>query len=287
MNRLIAAFVFSICFLVPAFSQAQSISYDKAVLKLVDNVKVASLDPGVVQALRVKPGDQIEKGQILVMLDSDIYESEANANRFSWLVAAQEAKNDVNLRFAEKSLALNEKQLEKSLAAVQQFSRSISETEIDRLKLERDQSALSIEQAMMEKETAELNVKLREEQKRAAEIRLQRRNILSPIRGTVAEVPIQQGESVTSGQPVVRIINLDRLRVIAPFDMDLALQINKDLDAYFEVMVAGKSKRYPANIVFVNPELEVTGKSVLVWIDIDNSSRELLPGLKGRVVIGL
>ncbi|MEL7498508.1 MAG: HlyD family efflux transporter periplasmic adaptor subunit [Planctomycetota bacterium] len=266
---------------------AQSVSIENVPLQLIDDVQIASLDPGVVTKLNIQPGDRVEAESILLELDSDIYAAEAGANRMNLRIAQQEATNDVNLRFSQKTLALNDKQLEKSLAAVRQYAKSISETEIDRLRLERDQSELSIEQAELEKATAELNVRLRQQQLDASEIRLTRRSIRSPLHGTVVDLLVQRGEAVTAGQPVIRVVNLDRLRVKATLEAKFAFQVTRDLDAEFEIRLNGKAKTFPAKIVFISPEIRPTEQAFDVWVDIDNTGRELLPGLKGTLKINL
>lgn len=266
---------------------AQTTSFESAVLSLVEDVKVASLDAGVVKSLQVKPGDQISAGDVLIRLDTDLYQAEANANRSALSIAQLESSNDVNLRFAKKTRALNEKQLEKSLRAVQQYAKSISETEIDRLKLERDQAELSIEQAELEQKINNENIELRRQQFLASDVRLKRRTLKAPLSGTVLEVIPKQGEAVTAGQPVVRIVNLARLRVKALIDTEHVFQINKSSKAYFEIKLDGTTSRIPATIVFVSPEVRPTSKKFEVWADLKNDDNKLLPGFKGRLVVEL
>ena len=263
----------------------QSISYDKAILVPVEDVKVASLDPGVVDQLNVQPGDHVQVGDVLMQLDRDIYAAEAAVGKTSLAVAVEEARNDVNFRFSEMTRALNEKQLEKSLAAVQQFAKSIPEMEIDRLRLELNQSELSIEQASMELDIAKLNVQLRQSQSHAANVRLDRRTVRSPLSGQVVDITVQKGEAVTGGQPIIRIINLDRLRVKASFDVEFAFRVTKESEAYFEIELQDQTRKFPAKIVFVDPQIEPTERVFTVWADIDNANREMLPGLKGKLVI--
>lgn len=263
----------------------ESISYDNAKLTLINNVNVASLDPGVAKKVLVKPGQVVAKDDILVELDSDLYASDAKVAKISLDIAKQDAKNDVNLRFAQKSIAVNQKQLQKSQEAVREFAMSISETEIDRLRLERDQSQLSCEQALLEKETAKLTTDLRTEEKASAEIRLKRRMIKSPIAGIVVNVDIQEGEAVSAGQQIVRVINLDRLRIKAVFHKDYALKVQEDSMTYFEIEIDGKVIQLDAEISFVSPEVLPSEKVFEVWAEIDNKERKLLPGFKGKLVV--
>ena len=276
--------VLSLTVCSPLLAQ-QTISYSNAQLTLINNVRVASLDPGVVKELSVKPGDSVSEGAMLLKLNSDRFAAQANADRLNYEIALQESKSDIDFRFARKSFDLQQKQLQKSQNAVRQYASSISETEIDRLRLERDQAKLSIEVAEMELCRATLTARLRGEERKISEIQLQRREIKSPIDGIVAEVSVQEGESVTSGTPVVRVIGLDKLRVKAFFSSKYALSVKSGQQAKFVFLNDDEETNSEAEIVFVSPEVRASEKVFEVWADVDNSSRQLLPGFKGVLEI--
>lgn len=276
--------VLSLTVCSPLLAQ-QTISYSNAQLTLINNVRVASLDPGVVKELSVKPGDSVSEGAMLLKLNSDRFAAQANADRLNYEIALQESKSDIDFRFARKSFDLQQKQLQKSQNAVRQYASSISETEIDRLRLERDQAKLSIEVAEMELCRATLTARLRGEERKISEIQLQRREIKSPIDGIVAEVSVQEGESVTSGTPVVRVIGLDKLRVKAFFSSKYALSVESGQQAKFVFLNDDEETNSEAEIVFVSPEVRASEKVFEVWADVDNSSRQLLPGFKGVLEI--
>lgn len=284
--------ILSLCICLPlgsisAAAPQETISYSNAQVTLIDNVDVASLDPGVVQSLTVSPGDSVKAGELLLTLDSDLHESEAQASDLAWQIAIEESKSDVDLRLSQKSLAVSQKQLQKSENAVAEYRLSISETEIDRLRLERDQASLSIEQAKMQGSLALMTADLREAEKTASSIRLRRRKIASPIDGVVAEVATERGEAVQSGQMVVRVIGLDKLRVKAFYKSEYALQVKAKQKAVFEFERAGEVVSREAEIVFVSPEVRVSEGVFEVWADVDNLDRELLPGFKGTLQIKL
>lgn len=270
----------------PASAQ-ETIEYKNSQLTLIDNVNVASLDPGNVERVLVQPGQEVTQGQLLVALDRDIYEVEARTADFQAKIAAKESENDVDLRFARKSIEVNQKRLNKSVEAVKEFAKSISETEIDRLNLELEQSVLSAEQAVLQRAIGKLTLALRKEQQRAAEIQLNRRNIVSPINGMVVEVSAQQGEAVSGGTPIVRVISLDKLRVKAVFPANYALRVHPESKSHFELVRDGKTIRFPTKVFFVNPEVRTSEKVFEVWADVDNADQKLLPGFKGKLVIEL
>lgn len=285
MKRPILSFIL---IAIPSCIVAQEVAiYENAQVNLIDNVTVASLDPGVVDQVRFQPGQQVSKGQTIVLLDRELYSIDARRASLELAIAKLRYQNDVDIRYARKTIAVNEKTLQKSLKAVQQVRKSISETEIERLKLERDQAILSREQAELEREVAGTNVDLLAVQAEAAQLRLNRRQLASPIDGVVVEVPVQVGESVTAGQPIARVINLDRLRIKAVFAEEYAFRITRQSVAFFELRRNGQIEKIPASVFFVSPEISLIDSVFEVWADVDNSERRLLPGLKGTLRIEL
>jgi RND family efflux transporter MFP subunit len=261
----------------------QGIEVRNLPLQLIDDVEVASLDTGVVTKLHVQTGDYVAEGTVLLELDRDLHEGEAAVKKMACLVADAEAGNDVNLRFSEKTLMLNGKILEKSLNAIVAYPKSISETEIDKLRLERDQSELSIEQAQLEQEVAMLTAQLRREEKTLADIQLARRTLRSPLAGIVVSVDVQAGEAVVSGKPALRIVSLNKLRLIASVDRKFAFKIMKGDAAVMHIQVGEEEAVIPAKIVFVSPEIRFTEQTFDVWAEVENHAGLLLPGMKGTL----
>ncbi len=261
----------------------QEIEIRNLPLQLIADVEVASLDTGVVTKLHVQTGDYVAEGAVLMELDRALHEGESAVKKMSCLIADAEAGNDVNLRFSEKTLMLNEKILEKSLNAIAAYPKSISETEIDRLRLERDQSELSIQQAQLGQEVARLTAQLRREEKTLADIQLARRTLRSPLAGIVVGIDAHPGEAVVSGKPTMRIVSLKRLRLIASVDRKFAFKINKGDSAALHIQVGQEEAVVPATIVFVSPEIRFTEQTFDVWAEVENHAGLLLPGMKGTL----
>jgi len=235
--------------------------------------------------LHVQAGDRVVEGALLLELDRDLHEGEAAVKKMACLVADTEAGNDVNLRYSEKTLMLNGKILEKSINANNTYAKSISETEIDKLRLERDQSELSIQQAQVEQEVAMLTAQLRREEKSLADIQLARRTLRSPLAGIVVNIDVQPGEAIVSGKPALRIVSLDKLRLIASVDRRLAFKIKKGDAASMLIQLGDEDLVIPAKIVFVSPEIRFTEQTFDVWVEVENQAGMLLPGMKGTLKI--
>lgn len=265
----------------------QSIEKSNIPLQLIDDVEVASLDEGVVAKLQVVPGMLVKKGDVLLELDRELQTGQANVKNMAWRVANAEANNNVNVRYSQKNLFVNAKILEKSLNATKTYANSISETEIDKQRLERDQSELSIEQAMVELEVAKLTANLRDEEMNLAKIELDRRTLRSPLDGIVVDVQAQIGEAVAAAKPVVRIISTQRLRVIANVDRKYAFKLHSGDAAEFVLHTEEGPESFQARVVFVSPEIRFTEQTFDVWVEVQNADNKLLPGMKGSLAIDI
>ena len=107
MKSVVVAIATILAVAYPAVSNGQTIEERNLPLQLIDDVDVASLDQGVVTQLHVVPGDRVQVGDLLLELDRDLHEGEANLKDMAWRVAVSEADNDVSLRFSKKTLMLN------------------------------------------------------------------------------------------------------------------------------------------------------------------------------------
>ena len=190
----------------------EPIRIESVFLELVEQSDVPARDPGVIETVAVREGDLVKKGGTLVQLDTaeaalDVERAELELN-----IARQEAKNEVDVRFARKSLAVAEAELQRALDSVKDYPKSVSETELDRLKLTVERTRLEIEQAEHVLTVAEMTAALKENALETAKTKLERQTIRAPIDGVVVQVYRHNGEWLEPGQQVVRILRMDRLR---------------------------------------------------------------------------
>jgi tRNA A-37 threonylcarbamoyl transferase component Bud32/biotin carboxyl carrier protein len=119
------------------------------------------------------------------------------------------------------------------------------------------------------------------------ELRLKRSRVNAPISGIVVEVNTHTGEFVLPGEPIVRIVRLDKLRVetsyFPPFVSPTELT-----DRETQVSVTfpgGRVEQFPGKVVFVSP---ITA-TPLAYIEVVNRRVNgqwiLQPGMKATVSI--
>ncbi len=184
-----------------------------AQVSLIQNTFVAAPIAGVVAEVLVAEGDQVELGRRLVQLDSLQAQTELEAARAAYDAARLQSDNDVNERYARRTLEVRQRELQQSMDANTQFTGSISETEIAKLQLVVDQSRLAIEQAQHESKIARANAVEKLAAMRIVEARVRKHGVQATVAGNIVEVAIEPGEWVEAGKPIVRVISLNPIRV--------------------------------------------------------------------------
>jgi HlyD family secretion protein len=181
-------------------------------------VVVATELPGVVVRLTVDEKDRVRKGQLIAELKADDLRAGLSESR----ARIQEAEADI--RFAEVDLERAERLLAEKVG---------TQDAADRARRNRDA-------ASARKETAV-----------AAASRLQavlaKTRIVAPIDGVVILRSVQPGEHLETGEPLVTIADLDRIRVEAEVDEFDTGRVN--LDAPVQVTAEGYTgQSWPARV---------------------------------------
>ena len=171
------------------------------------------------------------------------------------------------------------------MEANQQYARTIPSTEIERLRLQYDQARLSGDQAALELEVARWTAKLKTRTKDAALIKLDNRLIRAPFSGTIAQVHVQLGQWVNAGDPIVRIVDLKKLRVEGYFQQEFIRKIKVGNAGTFEYKIGDEVVQAPVKVIFVSPE--VVEGIFQVWAELDNSNLIHIPGMQGKLAIEL
>ncbi|HET6422038.1 MAG TPA: HlyD family efflux transporter periplasmic adaptor subunit [Planctomycetaceae bacterium] len=265
---------------------AAEIRIPAVVVTLIDQVEIPARDPGVLMQRLVTEGQVVEEGQLLgTMDDRDAKLLRARAEA-ELAIAQRAAQNELKVRFAQKAADVARAELKRAADSVEKFSKSISQTELDRLQLLADKAALEMEQAHEELATARLHVEVKRHELQRAQLQDERRRIISPLTGVVVQWKRNPGEWVEPGAPVVRVIRLHKLRAegFAPADQLAALQIGRKVTLSVD-SGPPQERTFHGELIFVSPEIDPVNRQVRFWAEIDNSQLKLRPGQNGSLVI--
>ena len=231
-------------------------------------------------------------------------------------IAQRKANNDVRVLASQKSEAVANNELARATQARQEYADSISRSELDSLRLAYERTQLETQQAKLDREIDQLSAKSeheaasihllnvergelevaralgedevaklqiagRKHEANLASLIAKRHRITAPINGTVAEVYRKLGEWVQVGEPVLRIVRLDRLRAEGFASAEWIYQLKSASEAELTIHIPGRDDiRRNGQIVFVSPEIDSVNSEVRFWVEFDNPDRDVLPGMR-------
>jgi macrolide-specific efflux system membrane fusion protein len=265
---------------------ADDVQVSSVLVKLIEQVEVPAREAGVLEELLVREGQMVKAGAPLARIEDGAAQLDKRRAELELAAAGKEAANDVKVRFARKSLEVAESELRRATDSEKRFAQSVSQSEMDQMKLQVQKSSLEIEQAQLELELNQTARDLKANEVSLAEHAISQRKVNAPLAGFVAEISRHRGEWVQPGQSILRILRLDRLRAegLVPAESvsgdatgrKVTLQLKSGQSAPVE---------YTGEVVFVSPEIDPVNGQVRVWADIDNRDLKLRPGMHGSLTI--
>jgi macrolide-specific efflux system membrane fusion protein len=269
----------------PSIAFATSLETE-GVLTLLEEIRVPARDAGVLAEVAVRPGMQVAKEMLLAKQDDTEAQVTRDQAKTDLSNARRLARNDLKIRLAQKSHEVAAAELKRATEAAERFSKSVSQSEIDRLRLATNQADLQIYQTRFDLKTAQLAIETQEAALRLAEHELKKRTIYAPSSGVVVEVLKHAGEWVEPGETVVRIVRMDRLRVEGFLS---AQQANSKLVGQAAIVSVrlrpDQTLDVDGEVTFVSPEIHPVNGMVRVWVDIENGDLNLRPGLQATIKI--
>jgi macrolide-specific efflux system membrane fusion protein len=255
-------------------------------IRIVEQVDVPARETGVLAAVNASEGQIVVGGALLAQIEDTEARIAAERVKIELAIARRNAENDVNVRFAKKSVEVAKAELRRCLESVQRYPKSISDSEMDRLRLLVDKGGVEVEQAGHEFAVAAFTHQIKINESQAAEEKLNRHRITAPLGGVVVQVYRHRGEWVKPGETVLRILRLDRVRAegfLKSPDVSPALQgreVKLTVDLPNE-----PGQEFPGKIVFLDPEIDPLNSQVRVWAEVQNEALRLRPGMRAKMTI--
>lgn len=273
--------------LSPVIGVAQELVVEEARVALLHDINIPAQEAGVIARLDLQEGMRVTRGQVLGQIDDTVAQAEFEAARLQQLVAEIQTRNDVNLRFAEKSSEVAQADVLRANKAIATFEKSISKTEVDQLRLVAERSLLAREQAELELQAARLTSQFRAQEVTVAQQRLANRRITAPFDGIIVERHRHVGEWVQPGDTIGRLIQNDRLRVEAFVDGYRYGEslVGKSVAFTSRVPSSEKPGEWTGTVTFVNPVMNPVTGEVLLVAEVENPDRALRAGMIGTLRI--
>jgi macrolide-specific efflux system membrane fusion protein len=271
----------------PCLSPAdEPVHVTSVLVRLIEEAEVPARDAGVLKAVVVREGDVVTEGQLVAEVDDREAQLARDRAELQFELARLGAENDVSVRFSRKSHEVAKAEHARALESDKKYPRSVSQSELEQLKLAAERAELEIEQAEHQLELARVELRLRTNDLDAARWQIEKLTIAAPISGVVAQVHRRQGEWVLPGEKVVRIVRTDRLRAEAFVDDATAARLSAGLSVSLSVVMPDESRsEFPGVLVFVSPEVDPVNRQVRIWAEIENRTGKLRPGVRAAMTI--
>lgn len=265
---------------------AEPLRLENAVVTLIEQVDVPARSPGVLAELNVREGDRVVRGQQAGRIDDAEARLKAEHVELELLAARAEAANELKMFAAQKGAEAARAELQRAVDSQAKYDKSISQTELARLRLSAEKGELESRQARHEIDVAKVALRVKENETAAAKQAIERHKLSMPLDGVVVEVRRRVGEWVEPGMPVLRVVRMDRLRVEAFLEADRVPATLAGGKAELKLTSpAGNGRVYEGRITFVSPEVNPVNGQVRIIAEVDNPDGTLRPGVPGVLVV--
>ena len=294
MARAAMMIVVFILFVATAWGQspARSVTVEDCIVSLLDQALVPGQQAGVLEALGVREGDMVARGQSLGLIDASQQQLRQNLAEIERRAAEVKANEDIDIRFSKASAAVAETEYQQSLDANKRLHNTIPQPEVRRLKLAAHKTILQIEKAESDQHTAELALATRQAEVKLAANDVSKCQITSPIPGEIVELMRRPGEWVNPGDAIARVVRLDVLRVegfLSTAEHD-PLAVKGSKVTVTVTLAGGRTEEFPGQITFVSPIVQAGGH-YRIWAEVKNRQTRdqwiLQPGMNAKMKIAL
>lgn len=247
---------------------------------------------GVLRTINVKVGDQVKKGDVIATVDDELEKLTLAASEQRLAMAHAEADNDVNVRYARAAAAVYKAKYLAVEEAVERTPDAFARTERASYLLQWQQYDLQTEQAIHEQNLAGMSVRVREAENELAKHEVARRQIKAPVEGVIEEVKVFEGDWVRAGDPIVRLVQMDKLKINSHFTYGPLTPADvRGKEVLVTVPLArGRVEQFKGIVDSVSSDFGSSGE-IRIIVEVVNRRDEttndwlLMPGMSGTMQI--
>ena len=232
-------------------------------------LKLAASVQGVVASIAADRGDQVQKGQLVAQLDSEVEEANVAIARLRAANDTEIAAGQAKLDYLRRKMSRKDKLLNNTYGSVAELDEAESDARVAEAQLR--ENVMNLSQAKLEA-------------KRADGL-LHQRQIVSPVNGVVTERTLGQGEFVNDQAHILTIAEMDPLRVetYLPISVYGRVKVGDVADVMPEAPVGGT---YQAKVVVVDQVFDAASNTIGVRLELPNPDHRLPAGIHCRVRLG-
>lgn len=250
---------------------------------------IISSTAGKIKHLYIKYGDRVKKGEHIYSLDKELIRLDIQ-DKQTQIASLQKIRNNLAINNAHTTADVNLAAMElkkvallKAEGYVQDFEQNnYKKNYITTLNTQKSQDTSRYEKL----KTLDASLRSKKTELQKLQYQLKHADGYANISGFVADIQVQEGETIGDNKKVCTIVNLDKVIVRAGFATGLLpfISVNKKVDINF---VTTPPYQVKATIKQISPIVNPTFKSMTLDIIVPNKHYILQEGTRALVSIKL
>lgn len=240
----------------------------------IDDIKVPARDAGSLTKINVKSGALVDVDFVMGEIDNRDTLAKQRIAQGELDAANVQANSRAEIEAAKKGRDVAKAEYDSALAIWEKNRGAISEQELRRAKFQWDRSIAQIEVAETDNRVAMQTVLIKQAQLDATQVELRKKKIEAPIQGQIVEVYKHMGEWVQPGDPVLRLVRLDRVRVEGfVYASEAGRTELEGKPVTVKVLLpGGKETIVNGRVDYASPVIEGSGRNrqYRIWTEVDN-----------------
>lgn len=196
-----------------------TIEIKNCLVNLVEDVSVPARAAGVLTQLNVDIGNFVREQDVVAELDSRDIKLRLKAAKKEADLARVQSESVAGIHAAEATAGVAASEHQMALDIEAGRPGAYARMELERLKLTKTRAEAQATLAIEERDVAVMTAEVRAAQVEAAEHELSLRQVPCPLDGVVVEKFHNAGEWVNVGEPILRVVRMDELRVEGNLDV--------------------------------------------------------------------
>jgi len=255
-------------------AQKGTVFVPHALVTAIDDIKVPARDAGSITKLLVKGGELVNAEFVLGEVDNRDTLAKQRIAQGEYDAALAQFNSKAEIEAAKKGYEVANAEWEQAKEIRAKTPGAISLQEYRRAEFQAQRAWAQIQVAETDNLVAGLTAKMKKAQLEATDIELSKKKIDAPIQGQVVEVYKHMGEWVQPGDPVLRLVRLDKVRVEGfVYAAEAGRNDVEGRPVSVTVYLPGeKTETVPGRIDFVSPIIEGSGRNrqYRIWAEVEN-----------------
>ena len=236
----------------------------------IKDVTLSATVVGTISAIFLKEGMSVKKGEALLELDKKAEELEVERRKLLWESKAEVEAAAVRVTTL-KSQFESTRELFKSTG-------SVSKEELEKMELD-------YELAVAERKRLEIAEERERIEYEMALENLSKRNLVSPIHGTIIKLFLDVGETCEERQPLVHVVDTRRGRFVCNVEEGIGRTLRNGQSVDLKIRTGSESLAKKGTIVFVSPVADPASGLLEVKAEFDNQDGSVRPGVAGVMLL--